>query len=58
MVATYHDDLTPARLCGLRTACIERAYELGKARPKARSNQPDNDQHATDLNDMAQVLGC
>ncbi|MBV7430979.1 MULTISPECIES: haloacid dehalogenase type II [unclassified Acidovorax] len=58
LVATHHDDLAAARACGLRTAYIERPHELGKARPKDGSPQPGNDLHATDLNDLARMLGC
>ena len=58
LVATHHDDLAAARACGLRTAYIERPYELGRAHPKDGSPQPGNDLHAKDLNDLARMLGC
>ena len=58
LVATHHDDLAAARACGLRTAYVERPLELGAARPKDGTPQPGNDLHATDLNDLAQMLGC
>ena len=58
LVATHHDDLAAARGCGLRTAYIERPDECGAARPKNGTPQPGNDLHATNLNDLAQMLGC
>jgi 2-haloacid dehalogenase len=58
LVATHHDDLAAARACGLRTAYIERPYELGRAHPKDGSPQQGNDLHAKDLNDLARMLGC
>ena len=58
LVATHHDDLAAARACGLRTAYVERPLELGAAQPKDSTPQPGNDLHATDLNDLAQMLGC
>ena len=58
LVAAHHDDLAAARGCGLRTAYIERPHEFGVAQPKDVSPQPGNDLHATDLNALAQMLGC
>ena len=58
LVAAHQDDLAAARACGLRTAYIERPYELGRAHPKDGSPQPGNDLHAKDLNDLARMLGC
>ena len=58
LVATHHDDLAAARACGLHTAYIERPLELGAAQPKDSTPQHGNDLHATDLNDLAQMLGC
>jgi 2-haloacid dehalogenase len=58
LVATHHDDLEAARACGLRTAYVERPLELGPARPKDGTPQPGNDLHATDMNDLARMLGC
>ena len=58
LVAAHHDDLAGARACGLRTAYIERPWEMGAAHPKDVSPQPGNDLHAVDLNALADQLGC
>ena len=58
LVAAHHDDLNAARGCGLRTAYIERPHEFGAAQRKDVSPQPGNELHATDLNALAQMLGC
>jgi len=58
LVATHHDDLEAARACGLRTAYIERPWEMGAAHPKDGSPQPGNDLHAVDLDALADQLGC
>ena len=58
LVAAHHDDLAAARDCGLRTAYIERPHEFGAVQRKDVSPQPGNDLHATDLNALAQMLGC
>ena len=58
LVAAHHDDLAGARACGLRTAYIERPFEMGAAHPKDVSPQAGNDLHATDLNALADQLGC
>jgi 2-haloacid dehalogenase len=58
LVAAHHDDLAGARACGLRTAYIERPFEMGAAHPKDVSPQAGNDLHAADLNALADQLGC
>lgn len=58
LVAAHHDDLQGARACGLRTAYIERPLEFGMAHPKDVSPQAGNDLHMTDLNALADHLGC
>jgi 2-haloacid dehalogenase len=58
MVAAHHEDLAAARLCGLRTAYVERPLEFGSAHPKDVSPRPQNTLHARDLVDLAQQLGC
>ncbi len=58
MVATHQDDLAAARACGLKTAYIERPFELGRAKPKDCSSNPSNNYHAVNLLDLAVQLGC
>jgi 2-haloacid dehalogenase len=58
LVAAHHEDLAGARACGLRTAYIERPLEFGANQPKDVSPQKGNDLHATNLNGLADQLGC
>ncbi len=58
LAATHQDDLDAARNCGLRTAYIERPLEFGADRPKDVSPQPNNTLHATDIEALADLLGC
>ena len=58
LAAAHHDDLAAARVCGLRTAYVERPLENGAAQPKDVSPQADNTLHARDLNHLADLLGC
>ena len=58
LVAAHHEDLAGARACGLRTAYIERPLEFGANQPKDVSPQAGNDLHATNLNGLADQLGC
>jgi 2-haloacid dehalogenase len=58
LVAAHHDDLSAARACGLQTAYVERPLEFGAAQPKDVSRLPDNLYHASDLNALADQLGC
>ncbi len=57
MVATHASDLAAARSHGLRTAYVERPREWGPAeKPDGRSD--DDAFHATDMNHLADLLGC
>ena len=56
LVAAHHDDLAGARACGLQTAYIERPLEFGAAHPKDVSARPENDLHARDLEQLADLL--
>ncbi len=58
LAAAHHEDLQAARACGLKTAYIERPFELGAARPKDISPQLDNTLHAHDIVALADLLGC
>ena len=58
LAAAHHDDLAGARACGLRTAYVERPFELGRDAPKDVSPRPENDLHSRDLLDLADQLGC
>lgn len=58
LAATHHDDLEAARNCGLRTTYIERPFEFGADRPKDVSPQPGNTLHVTNIEALADLLGC
>ncbi len=58
MVAAHQDDLAAARSCGLKTAYIERPHEFGLGIQKDVHPEPANDFHATDLLQLANLLGC
>lgn len=58
LCAAHHDDLAAARDCGLRTAYIERPFEFGKLHPKDVSPIAANHLHATNLEALADALGC
>jgi 2-haloacid dehalogenase len=58
LVAAHQDDLAAARACGLATAYIERPLEFGPSRAKDVAPNPLNTFHATDLNHLADLLGC
>ncbi|VWX62002.1 Haloacid dehalogenase type II [Burkholderiales bacterium 8X] len=58
LAAAHHDDLAAARSCGLRTAYIERALEFGPNQPKDVSARSENDLHARDMIELAELLGC
>jgi len=58
LAAAHHDDLAAARVCGLRTAYIERPLENGSAQPKDVSPRVENTLHARDINHLADLLGC
>jgi 2-haloacid dehalogenase len=58
LCAAHHDDLAAARTCGLRTAYIERPLEFGALQPKNVSPQEGNDLHTSDIQALADALGC
>jgi len=58
LAAAHHDDLAAARVCGLRTAYIERPLENGEKHAKDVSPCADNTLHARDINHLADLLGC
>ncbi len=59
MCAAHPDDLRAAAACGCRTAYIDRPLEFG---PPGRSRHAPAagafDLHTTDMNDLAEQLGC
>lgn len=57
LVAAHHDDLASARVCGLRTAYVERPTEFGAAHVKDVSPRAGNDLHCTNFTELARVLG-
>lgn len=58
LCAAHQDDLAAARACGLQTAYIERPLEFGASNIKDVSPHADNDLHATDICNLADLLGC
>jgi 2-haloacid dehalogenase len=58
LVAAHQSDLAAARDCGLKTAFIERPFELGSAQPKDVSPDPRNTFHARSIDELADLLGC
>ena len=56
LVAAHHDDLTAARDCGLHTAYIERPLEFGANNIKDVSPRLENDFHAKDFVELAELL--
>ena len=58
LAAAHHDDLAAARVCGLKTAYIERPFEFGRNQPKDVTPQPDNSLHVRDILALADRLGC
>ncbi|MET3917456.1 2-haloacid dehalogenase [Variovorax sp. OAS795] len=58
LAAAHHDDLAAARVCGLKTGYIERPHEFGRGQPKDVSPNPENNLHARDINQLADLLGC
>jgi 2-haloacid dehalogenase len=58
LVAAHQDDLASARLCGLKTAYIERPFEFGKNRPKDVSPDSANTYHAVNFLELAVQLDC
>lgn len=58
LVAAHHSDLAAARRCGLRTVFVDRPDEYGgRLAPDADAIE-DWDWSASDLNDLADKLGC
>lgn len=58
LVAAHQNDLDAAKACGLQTAFIERPDEYGAVRGNDVSGSTSNNWHATDLNHLAEQLGC
>ena len=58
LVAAHQDDLAAARACGLQSAYIERPHEFGDRQPKDVSANPANTWHASNLQTLADQLGC
>ena len=58
LVAAHHDDLAAARACGLQSAYVERPNEFGAQHPKDVSPKEVNTVHATNLQTLADQLGC
>ncbi|RJF92007.1 haloacid dehalogenase type II [Noviherbaspirillum saxi] len=58
LVAAHQDDLAGARAAGLKTAYIERPYELGATQKKDVSPNQENTFHASSIVDLAATLGC
>ncbi|MDP2015289.1 haloacid dehalogenase type II [Hydrogenophaga sp.] len=58
LVAAHQDDLAAARVCGLRTAYIERPLEFGATQPKDVSPDAANTFHARSVVHLAEQLGC
>lgn len=59
LVAAHKDDLLSAKSCGLQTAFIERPLEFGPNFVRNDMHREDfTNYHASDLNDLANQLGC
>lgn len=58
LVAAHQTDLDAARRCGLQTAYIERPLEYGASQGKDISAHPENNYHARDIMQLADLLGC
>ncbi len=58
LVAAHQNDLDAASSCGLQTAFIERTDEYGPVRGNDVSGSNRNNWHATDIDDLADQLGC
>ena len=58
LVAAHQDDLAAARACGLQSAYIERPHEFGALQLKDVSANPANTWHASNLQTLADQLGC
>jgi 2-haloacid dehalogenase len=58
LVAAHHDDLAGARACGLRTAYIERRWNLARATQRMWRRARATDLHCSSIGQLADVLGC
>ena len=58
LVAAHQNDLESARLCGLKTAYIERPFEFGSRQIKDVSPNRDNTLHARDIVELAGIFEC
>jgi 2-haloacid dehalogenase len=58
LVAAHNYDLTAARACGLKTAFVPRITEYGPHQTEDFKAESDWDLVASDLNDLADQLGC
>ncbi len=58
LVAAHNYDLTAARACGLKTAFVPRVNEYGPHQTEDFKAESDWDLVASDLNDLADQLGC
>jgi 2-haloacid dehalogenase len=58
LVAAHQNDLESARLCGLKTAYIERPFEFGSRQIKDISPNSDNTLHARDILELAGIFEC
>lgn len=58
LVAAHQDDLAGARVCGLKTAYIERPREFGPRWRKDVRPHPENTLHAKSIVELAMHLGC
>jgi len=58
LVAAHQNDLESARLCGLKTAYIERPLEFGSRQIKDVSPNSDNTLHARDIVELAGIFEC
>jgi 2-haloacid dehalogenase len=58
MVAAHNGDLAAARACGLKTAFVVRPVEHGPNQHSDLRAEQQWDYSATDLNDLANQLGC
>jgi len=58
LVAAHQNDLESARLCGLKTAYIERPFEFGSRQIKDVSPNSVNTVHARDIVELAGIFEC
>lgn len=58
LVAAHNYDLAAARACGLKTAFVPRVTEYGPHQKEDFKAESDWDLVVTDLNDLADRLGC